>query len=90
MMVGLALDDGAGPVELFDEDETDHLMREGHLGKRYLLVGTSVDGVGETIRTADDKDKISSAVAFLLQPPRILDASVLASVLVEEDDSVGR
>ena len=31
MMVGLAFDDSAGPVELFDEDKTDHLMREGHL-----------------------------------------------------------
>ena len=32
MMIGLAFDDGAGAVDLFGEDQTDHLVGEGHLG----------------------------------------------------------
>ena len=30
VMVGLAFDDGAGAVELFGENQTHHLMGEGH------------------------------------------------------------
>ena len=31
VVIGLALDDGAGAVKLFGEDETHHLMGERHL-----------------------------------------------------------
>jgi hypothetical protein len=31
MMIGFALDDGAGAIDLFGEDEAYHLVGEGHL-----------------------------------------------------------
>ena len=33
VVVGLAFDDGAGAIDLFCEDEADHLVREGELGE---------------------------------------------------------
>jgi hypothetical protein len=32
-MVGFALDNGAGPIDLFGKDEADHLMGERELGE---------------------------------------------------------
>ena len=42
MMVWLALDDGAGTIDLFGEDEAYHLMGEGHARKGYFLVASVV------------------------------------------------
>ena len=44
MVIGFALDDGAGAVDLFGEDQADHLVGEGHLGEGQLLVGPCIDG----------------------------------------------
>ena len=42
MMVWFALDDGAGTIDLFGEDEAYHLMGEGHARKGYFLVAAVV------------------------------------------------
>ncbi len=34
MMIRFAVDDGHGPIDLFGENQTDHLMRECHARKR--------------------------------------------------------
>ena len=42
-MIGLSIKDGIGSIELLDEDETNHLMGEGHWGKGDFLVGSGID-----------------------------------------------
>ena len=44
MVIRTAVQDAHGTVELFDEDKTNHLVREGHLAERELLVGGCIDG----------------------------------------------
>lgn len=43
MMIRFAVDDGHGPIDLFGENQTDHLMRECHARKRDFLVCLFVD-----------------------------------------------
>lgn len=43
VVVRLSLDDGHGAVELFDEDESDHLVGEGHAGEGDFVVGALVN-----------------------------------------------
>lgn len=43
VVVGFALDDGTGAVELFGEDETHHLVRERQSRKGELFIGTGID-----------------------------------------------
>ena len=44
VVVGFALDDGAGAVELFQKDGTHHLVGEGEARQRQLLVGALIHG----------------------------------------------
>ena len=43
MVVGFALDDGAGTVELLGEDKANHLVGKGEAGEGELLVGSGID-----------------------------------------------
>ena len=43
MVIWLSLDDGAGTIDLFGEDEAYHLMGESHARKRYFLVAATVN-----------------------------------------------
>ena len=89
VVIGFALDDGAGAVELFGEDEAYHLVGEGEARQGYLLVGTLIDGRGEAVGASDDEDEAPGGLLFLLQPAGQFDAAVLVAVLVEQDDVVG-
>ena len=75
MMIGLAFDDGAGAVDLFGEDQADHLVGEGHLGEGQLFVGSGIDGWGEAVGAADDEDEAAGGVTLLFQPAGKLDAA---------------
>ena len=55
MVVGFAAKNGHGAVELLDEQQTDHLVAEGHLAEAYLCVSTLIDRFAEPVRTADNK-----------------------------------
>ena len=55
MMVRLALQNRARPVQLLGEDQAHHDVREGELRKGQLRVLAGIDGLGETVRAADDK-----------------------------------
>lgn len=53
MMVGFASEDSHGAVYLLGEEKTYHLVAEGHLGEREFGVGSVVDFLRETVRSAD-------------------------------------
>ena len=59
--------DGHGAVELFREDEADHLVGESHAGEGDFVVRPLVDFLGESVGTSDDEDEtFESRGAFLL------------------------
>ena len=89
MVVGFALDDGAGTIELLGEDQANHLVGKGEAGEGELLVGTLIDGRREAVGTANDKDQTTGCLLLLLQPAGKLHAAQLKAVLVEQDDVVG-
>ena len=88
VVVGLAFDDGAGAVNLFGEDEADHLVGEGEAGEGELLVGSGIDGRGETVRASDDEDEATGGVALLFEPAGQFDTTVFVPMLVEQYDGV--
>ena len=90
MVIRFALDDGASTIERLGEDEAHHLVGEGHLGEGNLLVGSAIDGIGETVWATNDKDKSASRCLLALQPLGVFDASELLSMLIQQDDCVGR
>ncbi len=90
MVILLALEDGAGAVELFDEDEADHLMRERHLGERDLVVGALIDGGRKAVGATDDEHESAGGLLLLAQPFGKFDAAALAAMLIEKDDGILR
>lgn len=85
MVVGFAAEDGHGAVELFGEEQTDHLMAESHLAQGDLCVGAGIDGRAETVRSAHDEGEIAPAVHPSLELCGKIDAAVLLAMLVEEN-----
>mgnify|MGYP007014445340 CR=1 FL=1 len=65
-------------------------MREGHLGKRDLLVGAVIYCLRESVRTTDDKDKSSSRSLLAFYPFGKLDASEFLSMLIHQYHGIGR
>ena len=55
VMVRLSVLDGESPVQLFDKEQTNHLVGECHAGKGKHTVASVVDRLGETVGTADEK-----------------------------------
>ena len=89
MVVGFTFYNSACAIERLGEDEAHHLVGEGHLGEGYLLVGTAVYGIGESVGAADDEDESASRGLLALQPLGILYASELLSVLIQQHHGVG-
>ena len=72
------VDNRKGSVELFGKYRSDDLVREGHLGEGYLLVGTRVDLRAKAIGATDNKDEaFNAAIHSLLEPLGILDRTKL-------------
>ena len=84
MVVGFALDNSTGAIDLLCENKANHLVGESHARERELFVGTLIDGRGETVGASDDEDQTAGGVAFLFQPTGELHAAVLVSVLIEK------
>lgn len=57
VVVWLTADDGEGAVQLFEEDESNHLVREGHGAEAQETVGAVTNLWAESVGTADDKDQ---------------------------------
>ena len=66
MMIRLALQNGAGAVDLLGEYQAHHLVTEGHRREGYLLVGALVEGRGEAVGTTDDEYQPPGCLLFLL------------------------
>ena len=90
-MIGFSPHDGHGAVKLFDEDEAYHLVGEGHLGKRELLVSPLIYIGREPVWTAYDEDKtLADCVHLVFQIRRELYAAHLLASLIKEHYPVTR
>ena len=89
MMIWLTPDYGAGAIYLLRKDEPHHLMRESHLRHTYLLIGTGIHAIRESIRSSDDKDETADRSILLPYPPCKLYGTKLLAVLIEQHDMVG-
>ena len=56
IVVRLVVENCKGAVELFHEEEPDHLVVEGHLREGYLVVGGGIDRGGESESASHHKD----------------------------------
>ena len=88
VVILLPLEDGAGTVELFYEDQTYHLMGEGHAGKRDHGLSPFVHRLRESVWSSDGKDKVAPGSLSLTKPSGELDAAALLATLVKEDEAV--
>ena len=85
MMVRLALQNRARPVQLLGEDQAHHDVREGELRKGQLRVLAGIDGLGETVRAADDKrERFQPRVGPLLDELCELHGGLLLAALVPQ------
>src|SRR5690625_3036285 len=60
-VVGVALEDGVGAVELLGEEEADQQVRPGHGAEGEQELGPSRNGLVEAIGAADHEDGLSDA-----------------------------
>ena len=85
MMIRLPLQNRARPVELLGEDQAHHDVREGELRKGQLRVLAGIDGIGETVRAADDEgERLQPRVGTLLDELRELHGGLLLAALVPQ------
>ena len=85
MMVRFPLQNRTRPVELLGEDQTHHDVRESELREGQLRVLAGIDGLGETVRAADDeRQRLQSRVGALLDELRELHGGLLLAALVPQ------
>lgn len=86
MVVGVAVDDGEGAVDLLDEEETHHLMGEGHLAERKAFATAGIDLVGEAVGASDDEAKATrDDLHLVFDPIGIGPGCELFALFVQED-----
>ena len=90
VVIWLSLDDGAGTVELFGEDESYHLVGERETRQGYLFVGPLIDGRGEAVGTSDDEYQSAGCGTLVLQPLGEVGAGALLAPFVQQYDGVLR
>ena len=61
-MISLVSDDFKGPVHLFQQDNSHHLVWESHFGEGQLEVSSLADRRRKSQAAADNKDHIAMAV----------------------------
>lgn len=89
-MIGLSIEDGIGSIELLNEDETNHLVGEGHWGKGDFLVGSGIDFGREAVRSSNDEDEsLGNGVLLLLNPVGKVDTAKGLAMLIQQDKVVG-
>ena len=90
VVVGGIMQNRKGSIELFCKNRSNNLVREGHFGEGYLLVGAGIDLWGEAIRATNDKDEAAdTAIHTFLKPLSILNGAKLGALLIEQDNAVG-
>jgi len=89
-MIRLSIEDGIGSIELLNEDETNHLVGEGHWGKGDFLVGSGIDFGRKAIRSSNDEDEsLGNGVLLLLNPVGKVDTAKGLAMLIQQDKVVG-
>lgn len=89
-MIGLTIEDGIGSIELLNEDETNHLVGEGHWGKGDFLVGSGIDFGRKAVRSSNDEDEsLGNGVLLLLNPVGKVDTAKGLAMLIQQDKVVG-
>ena len=90
VVVGFVVEDGEGPVELFGEQQADHLVGEGHFGEGDFVRCRGVGFGRETVRPAGDEHQVAdSGVHFSLQERSELHGAELLAMFVEKDYAIG-
>ena len=91
VVVGLVVENGKGPVELFGKEEADHLVGEGHLREGEGLLGLRPYRGAEAVGAADEEDyPPRGAIDACLQPGGELHGAHLPSTFVKEDKVIAR
>ena len=89
-MIRLSIEDGIGSIELLNEDETNHLVGEGHWGKGDFLVGPGIDFGRKAIGSSNDEDEsLGNGVLLLLNPVGKVDTAKGLAMLIQQDKVVG-
>ena len=89
-MIRLSIEDGIGSIELLDEDETNHLVGEGHWGKGDFLVGPGIDFGRKAIGSSNDEgESLGNGVLLLLNPVGKVDTAKGLAMLIQQDKVVG-
>ena len=84
-MIRLTVQDGHGAIQLFDENQADHLMGECHLAQCHLLGCDVIDSRTEAIRAANDKHQpFRNGVHLLLHVSGKLQGGELPAFLVQQ------
>ena len=91
MMIRLPLKYRERPIQLLGKNQAHHDVREGELREGQLRVLTGIDGVGETVRTADDEgERFQSCVGTLLDKVgELLGGQLLAALIPQNHKLVG-
>lgn len=90
MVVGLALPDGHGAVELFGEDEAGEDVREGHLRKGDFVVAAGIHLLRKAVGTADEEHQpLGAANHLLLYELREGDGGEFFAALVQQNNEIG-
>lgn len=88
-MIGFVVENGHGPVDLLDEEETYHLVGEGHLAEGDFLIGHTMDLLSKAIRAANNEDKAFGRGSHaLLHPLGKVHGTTLTAMLVEQNKVV--
>ena len=90
MVIRFAFYNSTCAIECLGKDEAYHLVREGHLGKGDLLVGTVIYSLRESVGTPDDKYESPGCSLLALYPFGKLYASELLSVLIHQHHGIRR
>ena len=84
-MVGFAVQDSHGSVDLLHKEHSNHLMGECHLAKADLFVPSFMYGFREAVRSSYDEDQSFWACCHLfLHPSCEVHACPFATVFVEK------
>lgn len=91
-MVLLARQNGAGAVELFQQQNAGQFVGEGERGEGNLFVAGGQDVVGKTQRTTDEEGDTAVHLHPVLQPDRQIGTGVLLAGGRQGDEAaaVGR
>lgn len=77
------------PVELFGEEEPDHLVAESHFTEGEFAVGAVVDRRWETVGSAYQENQAPVRhLELAVEPVREVDTTVLFARFVEEDQAI--